>query len=308
MNDPLHQAIIIGAGPAGLTAACYLGRFRRPSVVMDHGDSRARWIPKSHNTPGFPAGVGGEELLARLREQALRYGAQIRVAKVEELRSEEQGFAVVTGTQIYRTRYVILATGVKDELPSVAGAEAAIHQAILKICPICDAFESIGNQIAVIGSGDHAFREAEFLQTYSARITLINVGEHSEAFNSQVAAAGIQYRRARLENLVFDERTGTVSVLDNNHETLTFETVYSALGFHAQNQLAARLGAKCDEHGALKVNAHQQTSIPGLYAAGDVVRGLNQIVVAEAEAAMAATDIHNRLRESDKVAATMPQS
>jgi thioredoxin reductase (NADPH) len=94
MNAPiLHPSIIIGAGPAGLTAACYLGRFRRPSVILDHGDSRARWIPKSHNTPGFPAGVGGEELLARLREQALLYGAQIRPAYVEELSGGEQGLS-----------------------------------------------------------------------------------------------------------------------------------------------------------------------------------------------------------------------
>jgi thioredoxin reductase (NADPH) len=299
MNAPiLHQSIIIGAGPAGLTAACYLGRFHRPSVVLDHGDSRARWIPKSHNTPGFPAGVGGEELLARLREQALQYGAQIRPAHVKELACDEQGFTVTTSVEVYRSRYVIVATGVKDELPRVSGAAAAVHQAILKICPICDAYESSGKHIAVIGTGEHAFREAQFLQTYSDRITLINVGEDSDEFRAQIEAVGVRYRRAEIENLRFDERS--VSVVDKEHETDTFEVVYSALGCHPQNQLAARLGATCDEHGALVVNAHQQTSITGLYAAGDVVRGLNQIVVAEAEAAMAATDIHNRLRLSER--------
>ena len=297
-GQTLRQSIIIGGGPAGLTAACYLGRFRRSSVVLEHGDSRARWIPKSHNTPGFPAGVGGKELLARLREQALRYGTEIRSVKVDELRREEKGFAVSTATGIYRSRYVILATGVEDELPGASGAEGAIQQAVLKICPICDAFESIGKQMAVIGTGEHAFREAQFLQTYSDRITLLNVGEHSEAFHSKIEAAGIQYLRARVENLNFDGRS--VSVLDENHVTHAFEIVYSALGCHPRNQLAAQLGAECDEHGALTVNAHQQTTIPGLYAAGDVVRGLNQIVVAEAEAAMAATDIHNRLRLSER--------
>jgi thioredoxin reductase (NADPH) len=299
MNAPiLHPSIIIGAGPAGLTAACYLGRFRRPSVILDHGDSRARWIPKSHNTPGFPAGVGGEELLARLREQALLYGAQIRPAYVEELSGGEQGFTVTTSEEVYRSRYVILATGVKDELPRVSGAEAAIHQAILKICPICDAYESSGKHIAVIGTGEHAFREAQFLKTYSDRITLINVGDESDAFRTRIEAAGVRYRRAKIDNLRFDGPS--VSVVDKDHETDTFEIVYSALGCHPQNQLASRLGARCDEHGALVVNAHQQTSIAGLYAAGDVVRGLNQIVVAEAEAAMAATDIHNRLRLSER--------
>jgi thioredoxin reductase (NADPH) len=299
MNGPhVSPAIIIGAGPAGLTAACYLGRFRRTPVVLNRGDSRARWIPKSHNTPGFPAGVGGEELLTRLREQALRYGAQIREAQVDELTVEADGFVVRTPTAVYRSRYVILATGVKDELPRVAGAEAAIHQAVLRVCPICDAFESSDKEIAVIGTGEHAFREAQFLQTYSERITLVNVGKHTEALQAQIEAAGIQYKRADANNLFFDERS--VSVVDKDHKTHTFDVVYSALGCHPQNQLAAKLGAECDEHGALKVNAHQQTSVSRLYAAGDVVRGLNQIVVAEAEAAMAATDIHNRLRSSER--------
>ena len=268
------------------------------TIVLDHGESRARWIPKSHNTPGFPTGVGGEELLSRLREQALCYETQIHSAQVDELRRDEQGFSVVTASATYRSQYVILATGVEDELPKISGAGAAIHQAVLKICPICDAFESIGKQIAVIGTGEHAFREAQFLQTYSDRITLINVGRHNEAFQSQIEAAGIRYQRARVENLIFDGRS--VSVVDDNHESHLFDVVYSALGCHPQNQLAAQLGAECDEHGALKVNPHQETSIPGLYAAGDVVRGLNQIVVAEAEAAIAATDIHNRLRLSEQ--------
>ena len=299
MSDRMaHSAIIIGAGPAGLTAACYLGRFRRPSVVLDHGESRARWIPKSHNTPGFPAGVGGEELLARVREQALNYGAQIRLAQVLELARTEFGFEARTATEVYHSRYVILATGVRDELPRVSGAEKAIQRAVLKICPICDAFESSGKQIAVIGKGDHAFREAQFLQTYSDRITLVNVGEHTEAFRGQIETAGIRYIRALVENLNFDEHM--VRVLGTDNKTHTFEVVYSALGCHPQNQLAGALGAECDERGAITVNAHQQTSIPGLYAAGDVVRGLNQIVVAEAEAAMAATDIHNRLRSCER--------
>ena len=293
-NTQTQEAIIIGAGPAGLTGACYLGRFRRPCIVIDGGASRARWIPKSHNTPGFPAGVGGEELLARLREQALRYGAQIVPGEVQTLRRAGQGFEVVTLTEVYLSQFVILATGAKDELPLARGAESAIHQAILKICPICDAYESTGKQIAVIGAGEHAFREAQFLQSYSDRITLIDLDHHNEALQSRIEAAGIKYQRAQVESLVFNENS--VSVLGDDQTIHTFEIIYSALGCHPQNQLATALGAEGDEHGALRVNAHQQTSIPGLYAAGDVVRGLNQIVVAEAEAAMAATDIHNRLR------------
>lgn len=288
------QAIIIGGGPAGLSGACYLGRFRRPCIILDGRASRARWIPKSHNTPGFPTGVSGEELLARLRDQATRYGSKIIADDVLAVTRNHQGFTVQGARDQYRSNYVMLATGVKDNLPKLVGTEEAICRGLLRICPICDAFEIIDKHVGVLGTGDHAVREAEFLRTYTERITFLNIGKHSAALQSRIEAGGISYRCARLETVVFHD--GGVTVRDNTGNSLEFQTIYSALGCHPMNQLAAQLGAKCDEQGALTVNAHQETSIQGLYAAGDVVRGVNQIVVAAAEAAIAATDIHNKLR------------
>jgi thioredoxin reductase (NADPH) len=168
-RDRPLDVIIIGAGPAGLTAATYLGRFRRPTLVIDAGESRARWIPESHNTPGFPQGVGGTALLSRLREQALRYGSSLYEGTVNALdKKDGVGFVIRIGAQRFRSRFVMLATGVLDQLPPIEGAAEAISQGFLKICPICDAYEMIDKRIALFGDGAHAAREAEFF-AYSTR-------------------------------------------------------------------------------------------------------------------------------------------
>ncbi len=151
--------------------------FTAQALVIDGGASRARWIPESHNIPGFPRGIGGSVLLSELREQAIRYGAEIRPGHVDAIERSERGFRIRLGAQSVFSRFVLLATGVQDHLPELQGAEEAVLRSLLRICPICDAFEATGKRIAVIGSGEHGDREARFLRTYSDRVTLIHVGD-----------------------------------------------------------------------------------------------------------------------------------
>ena len=291
----LHDIVIIGAGPAALTAATYLGRFRRQAVVLDGGKPRARWIPKSHNMPGFPAGISGVEILAQLRAQAVRYGAQIRSAHVKSLVRTEDGFEVALGTGRLRARYVLLATGVKDHLPPIEGAAEAVLRSVVRICPICDAFEAIGKRIAVISDDDRGVREAEFLTTYSNHVTLIAMADIAAFSRQRLQSAGINSVRASWSEL--NVRSDGLH-LHSAGGPMTFDVAYSALGSTPQDEIASALGAARDSGNGLTVNEHQQTSVPALYAAGDVVRGLNQIAVAAAEGAIAATDIHNRLRQA----------
>jgi thioredoxin reductase (NADPH) len=292
------DALIIGAGPAGLTAASYLARFHRRAVVIDGGESRARWIPKSHNIPGFPRGIGGADLLSQMREQALQFGADIRAEKTHSITRTPDIFSVHIGTQTLKSNYVLLATGVHDRLPELRGAEEAVLRSLLRICPICDAFEATGKDIAVIGDGEHGDRESEFLRTYSDRITLIHVGDaRSSAADQRLRQRGIEVIETKLENLIIEDNDLRLDTADGRRRS--FDVCYTALGCTPQNTLALSLGASLDSNAALLVNAHQQTSVRGLYAAGDVVRGLNQVVVAAAEAAIAATDIHNKLRVNE---------
>ncbi len=294
----MFDALIIGAGPAGLTAAIYLGRFRRSTLVIDGAASRARWIPRSHNLLGFPHGISGQDLLAQLRAHAQQYGALIRQGTVASIAREDDGFAVPLASEVFRAPYVILATGVRDNLPGLPGAEDAVRHGVLRICPICDAYEATGRRIAVLGDGLRGEREADFLRTYSNSVTLLHVGTaHDPERRLRMERLGIELIETSLHHLTI-ERDG-VSIRQPSGHSGGFDVCYTALGCSPRHALATSLGATCDENNQLLVSSHCETSTPGLYAVGDVVRGLNQVVVAAAEAAIAATHIHNRLRDAD---------
>ena len=295
-TDP--EVLVIGAGPAGLTAATYLARFRRRVLVADAGAPRACWIPVSHNMPGFPKGITGDAILRRMTEQALEFGAVIEGGAVEALTRDGDGFAASLNGRTVRARAVLLATGVIDHHPNLPGVERAIERALVRICPICDGYEATGKAVAVIGEDDKGVREAAFLRTYSDRVTLIHVGRpEALTANGELARLGIELIRAPIDNVRLEG--DRVTALSWGGTFRTFDLVYSALGTSPNAGLAEGLDAALGEDGRLYVDAHQQTSVPMFYAAGDVVRGLNQIAVAGAEAAVAATAIHNCLREAD---------
>jgi len=296
MTDP--EVLIIGAGPAGLTAATYLGRFRRRTLVIDAGEPRACWIPLSHNMPGFPSGVSGADILKRMREQAEEFGAVIEPGRVERLARDGAGFtAQVQGREI-RARAVLLATGVVDHHPDLPGVERAVQRSLVRICPICDGYEATDKAVAVIGHDDKGARESAFLRTYSDRVTLLHVGApQALTRHEELDRLGVELVVAPLETVALEQ--DRVTALGWGGRTRAFDLVYSALGTSPNAELAQGLEARLAPDGRLEVDLHQATSVPGLYAAGDVVRGLNQIAVATAEAAVAATDIHNRLRRVD---------
>lgn len=291
------DALIIGGGPAGLTAAIYLGRFRRRVLLVDDGRSRLGRIAVSHNHPGFPEGVAGKELLSRMRVQAERYGATFRSARIGDLSRKNGFFEVYLEGGSERAPFVLLATGVVDVDPRLPGVERAVERGLLRTCPICDAYEAIDKCIGVIGGGAHAVGEAQFLRTYSNDVTLIHIRSEAPLSIEERDAlhtAGVKLMESSIDRVDMGENA--VKALSIGGTPYRFDVVYSALGILPQNQLAQAAGAAVDQSGRLQVNEHQQTSVEGLYAAGDLVRGLNQISVAQAEGAIAATDIHNRLR------------
>jgi thioredoxin reductase (NADPH) len=296
-DAPQFDCVVVGAGPAGLTAAIYLARFRRAFCVLDAGGSRAAWIPRSHNHPGFPGGVVGKTLLARMRRQAQAYGADLRSAHVEGLKALKAGFVLQTSLGQLRARKVILATGVIDKEPDLPGIEDAVRCGLVRVCPICDGYEVIGKTVAVIGSGVHGAHEARFLTTWSDAVSLIHIGRPDDlpdAERRRLKAAGVGLIETPIERVMLDRRR-IVALCLGPGAPKAFDVLYAALGVTPRAQLATGAGAKLDASGRLIVGEHQETSVPGLYAAGDVVRGLNQISVAQGEGAIAATDVHNGL-------------
>ena len=285
----------MGAGPAGLTAATYLARFHRRAVVVDAGKSRARWIPKSHNCPGFPFGVAGTELLDKLRAQATGYGAEIVQGCIARLEPTGEGFIATAedGTR-WTARYVILATGIVDKMPAMPGLEAAIDRNVVRMCAVCDGYEASDDHIAVYAPVDVAIRHALFLRTFSRSVAAVRSepGEPTEdnAARAREANVSVLPVATRLEH------DGTCCVFHLEDDSVhRFDTVYPVLGCTAQSSLATALGARVDDNGELQVDASQQTNVDGLYAIGDIVSALNQISVGVGHAAIAATAVHNRL-------------
>ncbi|HEV7123597.1 MAG TPA: NAD(P)/FAD-dependent oxidoreductase [Rhodanobacter sp.] len=293
--DTLLDCLVIGAGPAGLTAATYLARYRRQVTVIDGGCSRARWIPASHNCPGFPFGVAGNELLQRFRTQAQQFGAAIVPAQIDALVRAGDGYVASGGGRRWRARQVILATGVVDRLPEFDDVEQAVACGALRLCAVCDGYEARDDAIGVLGPLDTALGHAEFLRTFSQRVTVLQSDTDvplDETFRKRAGTVGIAARNApsRLEL-----RDGGCQATFADGSSERYDTLYPVLGADAQSDLAQALGARVDEAGELLVDAHMQTSVDGLYAIGDVVSGLNQISVAVGHAALAATAVHRRL-------------
>jgi thioredoxin reductase (NADPH) len=294
------DCVIVGAGPAGLTAAIYLARFHLTIRMFDCGSSRAAMIPRTHNHAGFPGGIAGKELLARMHEQARTYGATCTPATVDAIERTGEDFRVVTADGIVAARSVLLATGVVNHRPR--GLDDAVHDAalargLLRYCPICDGYEVTDRRVGVIGTSDHGMREALFLRGYTADVTLIAPdSDHDldDACLEKLDAAGIQ----RVDGPCGDYRIdGDRFVVRTAEGEMAFDSVYPALGSHIRSELAVAAGARASVDGCLEVDDHQRTSIPGLFAAGDVVKGLDQISHAMGEAGVAATTIRNLLSE-----------
>lgn len=298
-TNKVYDCLIIGGGPAGLTAAIYLARFHLSMKLVDAGDSRAGWIPTSHNHAGYPGGINGQELLRLMREQAIIYGTSVEQGHVTRLERDEQTgeFVAEWGSGPVRARSVLLATGVTNRRPSMEKPlhDDAMARGLIRYCPICDGYEVTDKRVGVLGTDTHGYKEAVFLRGYTADLTLISPdGPHqlSEEERAHARELGIVTVDGPCSNL---EIEGDKLAVPTAEGRMLFDSVYPALGSDVHSGLAEMLGADLAEAGCIKVDDHQRTSVPGLYAAGDVVIGLNQISHAMGEGGVAATTIRNDL-------------
>lgn len=291
------DCLIIGAGPAGLTAAIYLARFYRSVVVADGGSSRASLIPVSHNYPGFPNGISGTHLLTQLREQALHYGVEIIPQEIKQLKKNNNGFVTAVDNAPLFAKKVLLATGVEDKHPPIPNWPDCVLAGKIRLCPICDGYDVLDQNIALVSTLQCSLDHAIFLRTYSKKITLFcnpsALSLPAEA-KEKLAAAGVVVAKEAIETFTFTETQKPI-IRDINGEEFLFDVIYLMQGETKRNRLAVELGATFASNELLMVNEHQCTSIAGLYAAGDLVSILHQVSVATGQAAIAAADIHNTL-------------
>lgn len=297
MDTPPLDCLIIGAGPAGLTAAIYLARFHLRIAVVDAGHSRAALIPRTHNHAGYPGGIAGKALLGLMREQAAEFGVSVVPVLIERLSRTDGLFSATGGNRDLQARTILLATGVVNNQPPMAPEvhDEALQRGLLRYCPICDGYEASDLRIGVIGTGEHGHNEALFLRGFSRDVTLIAPeGEHGieESHRIALEGAGVKLVNGPCHPLRI---TGETIVVPTPEGELAFDTIYPALGSLIRSDLALDLGAKANAQGCIEIDAHQRTSVAGLYAAGDVTRGLDQISHAMGQAGVAATTIRNDL-------------
>jgi thioredoxin reductase (NADPH) len=288
------DCLVIGGGPAGLLAAVYLGRYRRSVHVIDAGESRAAKIPESHNYPGF-FGIAGPELLRRLNAQARQYGAEVVRGRVTSLRKEGETFVASCSDKEVNTRFVLLATGLVDHCPPIEGQPADCPSETIRFCPICDGYEAIDRRVGVLGNVKAGGKKALFLRTYTKDVSLFLNDETTVDEDSRKKLAEGNVRIVHKLKQIELATESTVAIVTEGGERHELDALYPALGCVVRSDLATLLGASSTENGNLEVDDHQRTTIEGLYAAGDVVTDLHQLSVAFGHAAIAATDIHNRL-------------
>jgi thioredoxin reductase (NADPH) len=303
MDEPILDCLIIGGGPAGLTAAIYLARFHLEIMIVDSGKSRASWIPCTRNVSGFPDGIEGTELLSRMRDQACKYGAKFETEFVSKLERDVEDclFTATWGSGCRTARTVLLATGVTNRRPPMDEKlhDEALLRGLVRYCPICDGYEVTDKKVGVIGSDSHGVAEALFLRGYTADLTLIAPDKalrlKPEDYE-KLKAAGIDCIDGPTQAVAISDEFIVVDTPAGHH---TFDSIYPALGSDTHIQLAEQVDAELSESRCIRVDSHMRTSIPGLYAAGDVVIGLDQISHAMGQGGVAATTIRNDLAEKE---------
>ena len=298
MNEPDFDCLVVGGGPAGLTAAIYLTRFHLSIKLVDAGKSRASLIPCTHNHAGYPDGISGKALIELMKAQAQKYGASIVTGRVTRLDRIEGGFRAEWGEGSVTARKVLLATGVTNRRPPMDEElhDEALARGLIRYCPICDGYEVTDKKVGVIGADTHGVAEAVFLRGFTADVTLIapdRAHDLSAEDRARLDEYGIRSVDGPCSAVAAHEDCIVVDTADGHY---AFDSVYPALGSDTHTELAEQVGADLSaETGCILVDAHQRSSVPGLYAAGDVVLGLDQISHAMGEGGVAATTIRNDL-------------
>lgn len=291
----VYESIMIGGGIGGLTAGIYLSRFRIKTCIIDNKKSRASLIPCSHNFPGFPEGIRGDEILERLRKQYKNFNQELIDDTVISILKKESLFEIVTANSQYYSKTIIIATGVVDIEPNISNLKDSVKNGIIRHCLICDGYEAKDKKIIVIGSSKKSLKSAYLLKSYSDDVTLINIGkpirlnpvEKKKLLNNPLQIINENIHKVEINNIT------KVTTQNNIFEC---DLIYSVLGIEPRSNIAIACGVKHSTEKLLIVNSHQETNIESVYAVGDITPGINQMTTAAADAIAAATHIFNKLR------------
>ena len=308
MNKEIYDCIVIGAGPAGLSAALFLARYHRRALTFHYGSPRNIY---SHGVHGFLGhhGIMPAELLKRGHEEVEEHGGVIvegRVTKAEKIADEHFRITaeVEDESQTFEARRLLLATGLRDLLPDCPGFRD-FYGMTVHHCPDCDGYEATGKRVAVLGSGKETAGFTLGLLTWTDKLTLITDGKGADLdaeHRARLARFKIPITDRRIAALEGDKKSCQLErVRFEDGEATECDALFFNLGTELASDLHAQLGCKLDEEcGLVWVDEERQTSVGGVYAAGDTTPQSQLAVVAAAEGAMAAIHIHKSLIPADR--------
>lgn len=298
MTDKLYDCVIVGGGPAGLSAAVYLGRLRRQVLVLDDKQGRSTWHQVNRNYLGFPDGLHATALRELGEKQAARYGVEFLAEQACHAAAEGEGrerrFTVATDSRNVVARTIILANGVSDRFPQFEGSEECIGRSMFW-CIICDGYEAIDKRVVVLGHDDHAAATALQLLVFTREVTLVSGPERlkvSSRRKADLIEHGVQLYESDCS--IYECGSGQLHSLTlTNGERLDLDLLFVSQATEPNNQLAKELEIYLTDGGYLRVDAEQLTNIEGVYAAGDITRLHNhQVSSAVHEGGMAAAAVN----------------
>jgi thioredoxin reductase (NADPH) len=299
-----EQVIIIGSGPAGLTAAVYAARADLSPLMIEGVGAGGQLMLTTdvENYPGFPDGIMGPELMELFRKQAVRFGTRIVTSDVSKVDLRSRPFGVWVGDDEYRARSIIVSTGASARWLGVPGEEKLRGHGV-SACATCDGFFFKEREIVVVGGGDSAMEEALFLTKFASRVTIVHRRDEFRASKIMVARVLQHPKVAVMWNSVVTGILGDASVTgvrvrnvaSGDVTDVPVQGVFVAIG-HDPNTALFAGQLDLDERGYLKTVANAATSVSGVFAAGDVVdHTYRQAVTAAGMGCAAAIDVERWL-------------
>ncbi len=307
-TEHIYDSLIIGGGPAGLSAGIYLQRYLLSTLIIDKGKARSLWMQELHNYLGLPPETSGRELLKQGKEHYLSLTGDYLHAFVEEVIDEGDTFVVKVRIgrnnpvyEVFRTRYLVTASGVIDHLPQLADMKNVFDYAgyNLHVCLICDGYEMRDQRVGVFGSSESSLEVAFPLGWFTHNITVFTRGlfEVSQDLRERLTAQGYSINEQPIQHFLGENhQMSGVELADGSTVNLDAGLISMGSKYHAEYLKGIDLEYK---GGNLVTDNMNRTSHPRIFAVGDLKVGMNQVIVAAADGALTATQIWRDIRRAE---------
>lgn len=286
----MFDVIIIGAGPAGISASIYTKRANLKTMIIYQNNSNLEKAELIENYYGFAKGITGIDLYNEGIKQAENLGVELKEEEVINIKMNETGFEVITDKNEYKTKNIVLATGNKKNIPKIKGIQEFEGRGI-SYCAVCDGFFYRNKDIVVIGNGKYAIAETNELINLANQIIILTDGEKAPEFR----ADNVKIDTRKIEEIQGEKRVEQIKLEDNT--IIKTDGIFVAKGVAGSNEFAKKLGIITNKD-KIVVNEKMETNIPGIYACGDCTGGVLQISKAVYEGTKAGLEVIKRVKQN----------